>query len=891
MSHGETPRPMKTSACPGLIPFTLVLFALIGSLLPTTLFAQAYPAPPALSGLPPLGGAVGPGGFGGRSGSVGGLSDYQQTEITRLQLALRDQETAVARARDALAAASFSLPVNPAAIQSALNTLGAAEQALALARAERFASLQNSPLQLTSAQVRNVIQFMTVNQPAVPPAELAPMVPEESARPGSGGVLAELNRFDGSIGTDLYTARNVTLLPDFKMELIYVVPQELGSWVPATFDDRGRMIVAAHNSNRIARITLPRLGTNDVVQVEPLNLDIGSAHGILYAFDALYVSVGDEERAGRKPSGLYRVWDSNGDDRYDSVEVLRNLAGGGQHGTHALQLSPDGGSIFMINGNATAATNFQGTRVPYVWGEDNLVERVGPDGGSAPQGWIARVDSTGTNWELYAMGMRNPVDFAFNKDGELFEYDADMEFDKGHPFYRPTNVAHVISGADLHFRTDSGTRKRPQYDIDAWQSVVYLGSGSPTGVTFGTGAKFPARYQDAMYLSDWSYGNIYAVHLQPDGSTYRGDAELFASGQPFGPGDIVVNPNDGAMYVIIGGNATSVIYRITYTGDAQTTPTAPDATYAADRALRRSLEAYHGKRDPAAVNAAWAYLGSTDRGIRYAARTAIEFQDQAGWRERALNETNPRIAMAAITALARVNGNDSFFRQEGDPAPDRALQARMLAALDRIDWYALDYSEQLDLLRTYQLAFIRLGAPDAATRSRLIAKFDPELPARYRELNWELAEMLIYLEAPSAATKAMALLRTAPSFPYLPKPSQYLNPLLLPRGTPGASVFGNENVQLAKQEDEVQYAHLLRHLQVGWTPELRREYFSWFQMANAEYTGGNTFKSTLATMRTQAIEALTPAARAEVQDILDEPFEVQGGRGGGGGGGGGRGGQ
>ena len=46
--------------------------------------------------------------------------------------------------------------------------------------------------------------------------------------------------------------------------------------------------------------------------------------------------------------------------------------------------------------------------------------------------------------------------------------------------------------------------------------MVNIGPGSPTGVTFGTGAKFPAKYQDALFIADWSFGKLYAIHLTPD---------------------------------------------------------------------------------------------------------------------------------------------------------------------------------------------------------------------------------------------------------------------------------------------------------------------------------------------------------------------------------------
>ena len=67
------------------------------------------------------------------------------------------------------------------------------------------------------------------------------------------------------------------------------------------------------------------------------------------------------------------------------------------------------------------------------------------------------------------------------------------------------------------------------------------------------------------------------------------------------------------------------------------------------------------------------------------------------------------------------------------------------------------------MMRAYTLAFTRLGHPQETTRQGLIAKFDPLFPSPVRELNAELCQMLVYLEAPSAATKLMAALRAAPT--------------------------------------------------------------------------------------------------------------------------------
>ena len=179
-------------------------------------------------------------------------------------------------------------------------------------------------------------------------------------------------------------------------------------------------------------------------------------------------------------------------------------------------LSPDGQSLYVISGNQTELTKVDTARVPNNMSEDHLLRRLDTgfaSGVLAPEGWIARTDPNGEKWEFYAGGFRNEFDAAFNRDGELFTYDADMEWDIGAPWYRPTRVNHVISGADFGFREGAG--KHPDYFFDTFGSVVDVGTGSPTGVAFGYGARFPAKYQEALYICDWSFGKVYAVHLKP----------------------------------------------------------------------------------------------------------------------------------------------------------------------------------------------------------------------------------------------------------------------------------------------------------------------------------------------------------------------------------------
>ena len=622
----------------------------------------------------------------------------------------------------------------------------------------------------------------------------------------------------------------------FQVTLLYTVPRDTqGSWVNLAVDPKGRL-VASDQYGKLYRVTPPPLDADpgEAPKVEPINVDIGEAQGLLWAFDSLYVVV---NTGGKFPSGLYRVTDTNGDDQLDRVELLRKLEGAGEHGPHAVVLAPDGQSLYVVAGNATKLTDLAGSLVPRVWGEDNLLPRL-PDGNGfmknekAPGGYICRVTPDGKDWTLESMGYRNAFDIAFNRDGDLFTFDSDMEWDMNTPWYRPTRVCQAASGADFGYRNGAG--KWPTYYFDSLPPVVDIGPGSPTGITFGYGAKFPARYQDALFICDWSYGKLYATHLKPEGSTYGAEVEEFITGAPLPLTDIVVNPLDGALYFAIGGRkVTSGLYRVTYTGDEPTTPTTTPIAHADRRQLRRSLEAFHGHADPTALEIIWPCLSHADRFIRNAARVALEFQDVSTWRDRALTETNPQAALEALLALAHVSATDPAHRPAGAPAPDMAVATAIFDALDRFDWSHLNLALKEDVLRVTEIVLNRFGHPDAERQAQLVAKYDPIYPTAIRDLNVELANVLVFLGDPDAATKTVALLESVPT-----------------------------------QEEQMEYGRALRVLDTGWTPELRERYFSWYIRAGL-FKGGPSLNGFLKMMKTDAVDHLPAAAKADLKPILD----------------------
>ncbi|MBI2806336.1 MAG: c-type cytochrome [Planctomycetes bacterium] len=610
---------------------------------------------------------------------------------------------------------------------------------------------------------------------------------------------------------------------DYQVELLYSVPRQTqGSWVNLCVDSKGRLITS-NQYGKLYRVTPPALigAKASAIKIEELPVDIGEAHGLLWAFDSLYVVVNEGRKY--KPRGLWRVTSSQKNDILDKKELLREMNGNGEHGPHAVILGPDRKSLYVLHGNHTKPVKTEHTTVPRIWGEDFLVPRLWDASGHAvgimaPAGCIYKCDPDGKNWTLISVGYRNQFDAAFNRDGELFTYDSDMEWDMSLPWYRPTRVCHAVPGSEFGWR--GGTGKMYEYHPDNLPPVVNVGPGSPCGVTFGYGAKFPAKYQDALFLCDWSYGKLYACHMTPDGASYKGELEEFLNGSPLPLTDAVINPKDGAMYFTIGGrNTMSGLYRVTYVGKESTEPP-PNAGSAPSPALvaRRKLESFYGKKDPQAVATAWPYLSSKDRFLRYAARTVLEFQDPKTWQEKALKEEEPIALTHAMIGLARIG--------------DKALQARILVALNRVDFAKLSEAQKIDLLRAYQLAFVRMGAADDTAKSLVSGRLDALYPARTPETNVELCKLIAHLEVPGGVAKTLKLLAKAPT-----------------------------------QEEQIEYALALRSVKTGWSLKERETYFNWFHKA-ANYRGGNSFHRFLSNIRRDAIASLSGAERANLKAAL-----------------------
>jgi putative heme-binding domain-containing protein len=643
----------------------------------------------------------------------------------------------------------------------------------------------------------------------------------------------------------------IKLADGFVAEHLYSPSEEMnGSWVSMTFDDKGRMITSDQYGG-LFRLELPPIGSTEKPKVEKLLVEgdtakvaMGYAQGLLYAFNSLYVMINNRESAKfPKGSGLYRLQDTNNNDQYDKITLIKPLVGEGEHGPHSIVLSPDKKSLFVVAGNFTDLPKMDSYRLMPNWKNDNLFPWIKDPRGhandrNAPGGWVAHTDPEGKNWELMAAGFRNSYDIAFNEAGDLFIYDSDMEWDFGTPWYRPTRVCHVTSGAEYGWRTGSANWS-PTF-ADNLPPIMNIGQGSPTNLIYLKDARFPAKYKSTLLAFDWSFGIVHGLHLKPNGSTYSAEHEEFLSGAPLPLTDGAIGP-DGALYFLTGGRRLeSDLYRVYYK-DYKNIPAGSNAavvTITPEHKHRTEIEQYHTKKDPKAIDAAWPYLKSQDRFLRFAARLAIEHQPVDQWQSKALAEKDPQSLIYASLALGRQG--------------DAAVRSQLLKAMMGIDLKKLTDAQKQDLLRAFEVVFYRMGQPDAAQREQLIAYLSPSYPSANAGLNRFYAKLLVFLEAPKVVDRTLALLENNEKFD--DKDNEMVTAsadLILRNPQYGLDLAGLlEKMPPAQQ---MFYAILLSAEKTGWTPETREKYFTWYKKAFS-YQGGRSYIGFIDKARQMALQ-------------------------------------
>lgn len=668
----------------------------------------------------------------------------------------------------------------------------------------------------------------------------------------------------------------IAVPPGFKIELIRSAQPGEDSWVSMTFDPQGRIILGKEKKG-LMRIKVGQPARLTAKSDEQASGVLHFADKLLECRGLVFVS-GDLFANANNSKGLFRLRDTDGDDQFDEQTEMLRTEGGVGHGRNHIKLGPDR-KIYIAHGNnVLLPTNVSDKSPLKNYGGDQLIPN--PWDGSMfdgnvelPAGHILRMNPDGTEVELIAGGLRNPLDIAFNQAGELFTFDADMERDVGTPWYMPTRVLHVVPGADFGWRR--GTGRFPAAYLDTLPSVVDIGLSSPTATFFGYGARFPQKYRDAYFIMDWSYGRIIAVHLKVKGASYVGTQETFISGRPLNVTDGCIGP-DGAMWFITGGRGTqSGLYRVAWMFDkvdelkaglASSVKDAIQGAQAEDRdpaesglfrtaeqAIRKQIEL--ALRDPAdtvapTVHELLKHLQSEDTSLRHTSRLFLERTPVEQWRDKALSKELR--APEALLALARV----------GDVKSKDAILARLVEELEALGSanatrdarsnakWAEDW---LQWLRVAHVAISRLGPPEAAQQTRLLQSAEAAFPVAHDDggaagsvateasqrlaplLNRELCRTLVYLKSPHIIAKATALLRDA-----------------------------------AASEDLLFYPFMLRYLKDGWTLEARRVCFDALNRAE-KLNGASTYFKAISDTRSELAAALNVDDARTLAAVIHPP--------------------
>ncbi len=246
--------------------------------------------------------------------------------------------------------------------------------------------------------------------------------------------------------------------------------------------------------------------------------------------------------------GLWKLRDTSGDGRADERKLLHDgygvHVGFLGHDLHGLRFGPDGRLYFSIGDRGFNVTTFDGKTLAV------------PDTGS-----VLRCEPDGTELEVYATGLRNPQELAFDQFGNLFT--GDNNSDSGDR----ARWVYVVDGGDSGWRIgfqflESPFTRGPWNEERLWYPafagqaayivppLANLADG-PSGLAFDPGVtSLPAQYRNHFFLVDFrgssSSSGIRTFALEPQGASFKlVDSKQFvwsvlATDVDFGP--------DGALY-------------------------------------------------------------------------------------------------------------------------------------------------------------------------------------------------------------------------------------------------------------------------------------------------------------------------------------------------------
>ena len=232
------------------------------------------------------------------------------------------------------------------------------------------------------------------------------------------------------------------------------------------------------------------------------------------------------------------------------------------HDLHGITRGPDGRLYFSVGDRGYSVINDQGERL------------------AAPsRGAIFRCDDDGSNFEVYAHGLRNPQEISFDEYGNLFTFDNTGDFgDKA-------RVVYVLDNTDSGWTADYQSHHQHVTYLDwgkfhIWQAmwvgesmfdlhkesspqwvyppIGHVGNG-PSGVTYMTGPAVPdslrGKFLMCNYRGSPTRSEVLAIPIESKGAGFSvGEVSSYISG--LNASDVELG-YDGKVYLVEFGSGWS----------------------------------------------------------------------------------------------------------------------------------------------------------------------------------------------------------------------------------------------------------------------------------------------------------------------------------------------
>jgi glucose/arabinose dehydrogenase len=334
------------------------------------------------------------------------------------------------------------------------------------------------------------------------------------------------------------------------------------------FTDGGDLLVSAPRQGKVFLIGRDAAGDGHAVATRVLLQGLDRPHGLAYHDGWLYVAEG---------SAVLRI-------RFDPVagtvsgtpqRIITGLPNGGNHWTRTLHVGPDNKLYVTVGSSCNACIEDDPRRAA-----------------------MLRYELDGSGEQIYATGLRNTVDFAWQPGtGNL--YGTDNGRDLLGDDFPPCELNRIVPMGFYGWPFANGNRVPDPAQGAGHEAQIAAsippahGFGAhtaPLGITFyvpppgKAPATFPPAYTGAAFVAEHGSWNrstksgyqVVVLHFQADGTIAEAPfatgfmIDEKVSGRPV---DVAVGP-DGALYV--SDDFTGAIYRIAY-GAAATSAAMPTA--------------------------------------------------------------------------------------------------------------------------------------------------------------------------------------------------------------------------------------------------------------------------------------------------------------------------